>query len=187
MFWKKKPPLPSICHVEITFNIGGIRDWLKQPCEIGIDKRPQNQDETIINGIDTFPKEDLYYHRQANQFSHLIAGTQYIDKHIGYISWSVCGPQISFTLADHDLLIARFPLHEIQTLVVKGAIISNNARADMDGKSLKVEEPEGFCNAYMRRGYRNYGLLYSNDLVSFRFTTMESCLRVGYPEATSRH
>tara|TARA_B110000881_G_C18067885_1_gene267372 strand:+ start:189 stop:446 length:258 start_codon:yes stop_codon:yes gene_type:complete len=81
MFWKSKPNITS-GFINISLNIGGIREWLKNRGEVGVDGEWKSFYPIVDHSIDYLVKEDVYFHRNANQFSNGVTDSHYIDDDI---------------------------------------------------------------------------------------------------------
>lgn len=156
---------PALVHISISFYVEEIRQWLKKPSQIGVDtKFPLSY--SVTNDIDQLVSEQLYFHRNANQFSRSIAGSQFIDEEVGEIKWDIVNRSALYvSLPAHNLIIGQFPIDEMLHLLGTGEVDSDNNIKDARGYAIDLDGSVEHCKQIFKTaGSRS--LHYSNDLVS---------------------
>ena len=88
MFGKSEPNITS-GFINISFNIAGIREWLKGGGEIGAHGKWESFSPVVTHSIDYLAKASVYFHRSANQFSNGMTGSHFIDDEIDVIQWDL--------------------------------------------------------------------------------------------------
>tara|TARA_B110000037_G_scaffold134228_1_gene152172 strand:+ start:227 stop:805 length:579 start_codon:yes stop_codon:yes gene_type:complete len=183
MFWKSKPNITS-GFIHISLNIGGIREWLKNRGEVGVDGEWKSFYPIVVHSIDYLVKEDVYFHRNANQFSNGVTGSHYIDDDIKTIEWEFVHGELLFHLTHYEnAVIAHFPLDEIGILLTKGKRKPRNLRRNMSNESEVItrEGANENCRQIRKRLWMDYSVMYFNDLVSLDFGIDPQYTSVEYP------
>jgi len=182
MFQKTKPNV-SIAYIHVALNISAIRDWLKKPLEIGVDKRWALEPYRITHSIDLLVEDDIYFHRDANQYSHLIAGSHNIDDDIGVIEWGVLNDYFYVVLDSQRIVIGKFPLKEVRVLLQTGKMNSDSKLNYMkDSEIISLDGSDEYCKKILKKVWFSYGLIYSNDLASLDFSIPSPSHVVEYPD-----
>jgi hypothetical protein len=181
MFFKRNRIHVSIAYIHLSFNVSALRKWLSNPAEVGIDDNWVREEDQISHSIDFLVKDDLYFHRDANQFSHTVSGSHFVDKEIGLIEWRVIENYLFVVLENHKLIPCVFPLDEIRLLLKDGRTRSDNPKNDWKkGVVINIDEPNEYCKKVRKTVWLSYGLIYSNDIASLDFSVGSSSHFVDY-------
>lgn len=175
---KKKKPLqkPNIVYIFLRFNVAGIRQWLETKGEIPAGKR-WDRDEVVTRTIFYFPESDLHYHKDCNQFSHVLGGVDYLPEEMGQIEWSLRGGYFVVALEyPKREWIFWCPLDDIGRLIATGDVSAVDPQhpSVYDARHPKeevIELPTGphdspeHCKNLERR-WDNGRLSFANELFS---------------------
>lgn len=174
-FRKNRKTKHGVLH--ISLNRLAAEDWLQNRGNIGVEHNWAKDLLEITISIDFLIAEGLYFHRDANQFSKNITGSQRIGENL--FEWKDIHSNFVFYFNNEPIGI--FPHKSILDLINTG---TNNQSSSLNHPEEKIIDPDTpieHCSQMKRQFWSSYGISYWNDLVKIDFTVDSPIQDVEYP------
>lgn len=163
--------------LHISLNRLAAEDWIQNRGNIGVAHKWTEDTSGITISIDILVREGLFFHRDANQFSKNVIGSQRIGQNL--FEWKDIHSNFIFYFNYEP--IGVFPQESILDLIKSG---TNNKSSSANHPEEKIIDPDPsieHCSQLKRQFYFSYGVSYWNDLVKIDFSVDAPVEDVEYP------
>lgn len=176
MFFKKRNKSQhGVLH--ISLNRLAAEDWLQNRGNIGVAHNWAKDLLEITISIDFLVREGLFFHRDANQFSKNVIGSQRIGGNL--FEWKDMHSNFVFYF-NHEL-IGTFPHESILDLIRTGTNNKSSSLRHPEEIIIDPDPPIEHCSQMKRQFWSSYGVSYWNDLVKIDFSVDAPVEDVKYP------
>ena len=180
--FKKKKIKPVMAYLHISLNLSKIREHLKNTTIVGVEGCWSSYDDEIItHTVNVFLKDDIYFHKSLGEFSHTLSSISSLGKGFGELEWNIFDDYFVVTLSPKRDIVFCCPLLDVRQLINGEHLELDNILNVTRGSVIELEKTYGYCEKVLKSMHMSQsGVMYSNDLVRFDFSTPSSGHMVDY-------